>query len=261
MAGYVKLQRNIWRNTGFCNLTADAQRLYLLLISQPNLSHCGILALTPGRWAGLAADTTNADIHACLVQLETARFVMVDAGTEELWIRTYMRHDEGFRTPNMRKAIETALGTIMSATIREQAEHTAETLGVTLTGTLTERVTETLAGRDTERDASPLQPAACNQQPSTSSLQQQPQPLTQPLTRSQAWTDTSPQAAAAVEIWINHRCKQPDTKHPQQLRKHLEASVAGDWGNQLIAHHTAHPDATTRQILWDIFRLNTKDHQ
>lgn len=244
MSGYIKLQRTIWHDADFVALTGHAQRLYLVLISQPDLSHAGHVALTPGRWSTLAADTTPATIRSAITELVTARFVMVDERTEELWVRSYMVHDAGYRTPNIHKPIRAAIASIMSDTIREQAQHTAATLGVT--------VPETLSGTLPESQ----QPAANSHKPTTSS--QQPHPsntVAAPL--DIGWTMTEA-AAAAVEQWIKHRTNLPGVKHPERLAQHLRTSLHAEWGPRLQQHHQQHPDATTAQILWEVFNIRKK---
>ncbi len=51
MAGYVKLYRSVWQDPDFVALPPAAQRLYFLLISQPDLTHVGVLPLMPARCA------------------------------------------------------------------------------------------------------------------------------------------------------------------------------------------------------------------
>ena len=83
----------IWSDPDWRALSQGAQRLYLLLLSQPKLSMVGLLECLPSRWARLAADTTVADIEAALDELEASRFVLVDRDTEEVLIRTFVRHE------------------------------------------------------------------------------------------------------------------------------------------------------------------------
>lgn len=254
MSGYIKLQRHIWLDGDFVALTADAQRLYLVLISQPDLSHAGVVAFTPGRWSTLATDTTPAGIRAAVDELTAARFVAVDERTEELWVRSYMAHDGGYRTPNVHKPIRAALASIMSPTIREQAEHAAETLGVTLSGTLPETLSETLPATHTESQ----QPAAISHKPKTSSPQPQPQPDRNRSTPLDSGYMMSTNAAAAAAAWITHRINQPDVKHPQRLATHLRNTLHTEWGDRLDAHHQQHPDASVAQILWEVFNIKQK---
>lgn len=83
----------IWSDPDWTALDANAQRTYLLLLSQPKLSLVGLLDMLPSRWARLAGDTTPGTIRQALDDLEHAGFVLVDHNTDELVIRTFVRHE------------------------------------------------------------------------------------------------------------------------------------------------------------------------
>lgn len=87
------LLASIWSDPDWLALSASAQRAYALLLSQPKLSLVGLLTYTPSRWARLAADTDLDSIEAAIAELEASRFVIVDRHTDELLIRTLVRHD------------------------------------------------------------------------------------------------------------------------------------------------------------------------
>lgn len=167
---YSRIFRSIWRDKDFIALPAGAQRLYMLLFSQPDISACGVLPLLVGRWANLAPDTDADSVQADLDALAAgpATLVVTDTGTLEVWVRSYLKHDEMYKVPNGRKAIDAALDAVASPLLREQIER--------VYGTLTGRVPETLEGRV----GPPQQPAASSQQPSppttTGSRGQQPDP-------------------------------------------------------------------------------------
>ncbi|MFV2094844.1 hypothetical protein ACFHW1_05045 [Micromonospora sp. LOL_014] len=116
---YANIITAIWRDPEFRALTADAQRLYLLLATQPNISAVGMLPVTVGRWAAMAADTTPADIRAGLGRLVAARFIAVDDLSEELLIRSFVRHDNGYRNSKRVPVIRDAAGEIESRTLRQ----------------------------------------------------------------------------------------------------------------------------------------------
>ncbi len=97
---YTKLFTSVWADPGFRALHGDEQRSYLMLISQPNLSNAGLLPLTWGRWARLAADTTAARLRQSFETLQAAdTLIVVDEDTEELLVRSFVRHDEVWRQP------------------------------------------------------------------------------------------------------------------------------------------------------------------
>ena len=118
---YAKLLTTIWQNSDFVALDASAQRLYLLIISQPDLTHCGAIPIRPRRWARLAPDTTIDDIETALAILIAARFVIGDRDTEELLVRSFMRHDGATVNPNLRKAMTTAIHQIESVELQTVA--------------------------------------------------------------------------------------------------------------------------------------------
>ena len=60
---YAKLLTSIWRNDDYLRLGAAAQRMYVLLLSQPDLSPVGVLTVAERRLADLAPDTTVATIR------------------------------------------------------------------------------------------------------------------------------------------------------------------------------------------------------
>lgn len=100
----------IWSDPDFLALTPTAQRLYLFLLTQPDLNQAGLVALRTRRWSR-SAKALNADsLAADLAELETARFVLVDEDTEEVLLRTFVRNDGVHRQPNvMRRMGEDAL--------------------------------------------------------------------------------------------------------------------------------------------------------
>jgi hypothetical protein len=88
---FAKLYKSIWRDDEFVRLAGSAQRLYLLLISQHNITLAGVLPLQPAKWSRLAPDTTGDSVCNDLGALREACFLVVDGHTEEVLVRTYMR--------------------------------------------------------------------------------------------------------------------------------------------------------------------------
>jgi hypothetical protein len=111
---------SIWRDPQFLALDGSAQRLYMFLLSQEDLTYCGVMALRPGWWAKKASGLTVSDIEQGLKALEAAecRFVIVDADEEKLLIRSFMRNDEVWKQPNLMKAARSAAALVESAMIR-----------------------------------------------------------------------------------------------------------------------------------------------
>ena len=113
------LWSSIWRDEGWTALTERAQRLYLVLLSQPKLSLAGSLDLMPKRWVNLAADTTPDGVDESLAELVEHRFVVVD--DDELVIRTFVEHDlaAGSVNKNLVKGMWSAWAAIGSPALRK----------------------------------------------------------------------------------------------------------------------------------------------
>ena len=102
-----RIYATIWDNADFAALSGGAQRTYLMLLTQPNLGHSGLLPLTVRRWSLLCADATVETLRAGLAELAAARFVVVDEATEELLVRTLIRNDGVWKQP---KVLAVAIG-------------------------------------------------------------------------------------------------------------------------------------------------------
>lgn len=99
-----RLAVTIWDDPDFLGLSPTAQRLFMFLVSQPDLAHDGVIALRERRWSKKARGLTVAQISADLDELSTARFVTVDDESEELLIRSFIRRDKVYRQPNVLRA-------------------------------------------------------------------------------------------------------------------------------------------------------------
>lgn len=116
---YAPLLTSIWSDPDFTTLSSAAQRVYMLAISQPTISYCGVVTFTARRWARLASDSSPADITAAIGELADARFVVVDEDAEELWVRSFVRHNGVLKSPNIAKRMDLDFVGIFSARIRE----------------------------------------------------------------------------------------------------------------------------------------------
>lgn len=114
-----KVLSSIWTDPDFTGLSSGAQRLYLLLLSQPKLTLAGSLDLMPERWAKLASDTTPHDVERALVELIDNRCIVVH--DDELVIRTFVAHDlaTGAINSNLVKGMWSAWGGLMSPPLRK----------------------------------------------------------------------------------------------------------------------------------------------
>lgn len=108
---------SIWKDPAFICLPALAQRLYMFLLSQDDLSYCGVMPLRKSGWARKAPDLTVADIELSLKALEGTDYptaypnpesaptplLVVDYDTEEVLVRSLLRRDGIWKQPNLLK--------------------------------------------------------------------------------------------------------------------------------------------------------------
>lgn len=128
---YARVLTAIWSNSGFLALPGNAKLLYLLLASQSDISAVGTLPLTVRRWTNMIPDWQAGTTAMALEQLEAGRFIVVDADTEELLVRSFVRHDGGHGNGKRLQVIrKDALG-VTSVKIRLAIMREFDRLGVT----------------------------------------------------------------------------------------------------------------------------------
>lgn len=103
--GHGRILTSIWEDGDFLALEEHEQRLYLFLISQPNLNHAGLLPLTLRRWSRKAKGLTATELEKHLGALAETRFIVLDDDTEELLIRSFVRNDGVWRMPKVMGAM------------------------------------------------------------------------------------------------------------------------------------------------------------
>ncbi len=78
------------------------QHLYNLLLIHSTLSYAGVAEWRPGKLAAVASDTTTDSIIRAGQGLQAKHFIYVDEDTEEVFVRSFVRHDgllKQFRLP------------------------------------------------------------------------------------------------------------------------------------------------------------------
>lgn len=109
---------DIWDDVDFLDLSRDAQRMFMFLLSQPDLAHDGVLPLRERRWTRTASDQSTSDVINALDELARDRFVVMDDETEELLVRSFIRRDKVYRQPNVLRSAKEHVPSIKSRKIR-----------------------------------------------------------------------------------------------------------------------------------------------
>lgn len=115
---HARIKTSRQRDTDWRALSVGAQWTYDAITTSEALTYVGVLDYRPGRIAALAAGQTAKKVDVAVKELEEKRFVVVDWVTEELLIRTYVRHDGVLSRINMGKAMGRSLAKVVSLDIR-----------------------------------------------------------------------------------------------------------------------------------------------
>lgn len=116
---YANIVTAIWDNREFRALPIAEQHAYLMLVTQPDISAAGVLTIADRRWAGYAADLTIDALTSSLEKLAIARFLVIDWDADELFVRSFIRHDKGYTNPKRRMAIFAACREVRSPIVRQ----------------------------------------------------------------------------------------------------------------------------------------------
>lgn len=114
-----RILNSIWgAGSDFRTLDVEAQRLYMFLVSQPNIRYTGLLPIALRKWAATAQGLTVADLERTLTVLDQARYVVVDWDTEELLVRTLVRNDDIWKMPYVMRSMVASAEEIESPRLR-----------------------------------------------------------------------------------------------------------------------------------------------
>lgn len=100
-------------------LTRDEQWLYKLLLIHPTLTYAGVAEWRPGRLAATAAETTADDVRRIGAGLQAKYFVFIDEDTEEVFIRSFVKHDGLMKQYRLPVSMANDYAGIASQPIRE----------------------------------------------------------------------------------------------------------------------------------------------
>jgi len=115
---YGQLRHDIWSDDDWLNLTVPAQHLYMTLLSDPRLNYCGVTDWRIGKLTQRAAENRPLDTLLAAAELSEAHFIVVDEITEEVMIRSFLRHDPILKNPRLAVTMSKEYGTIGSRKIR-----------------------------------------------------------------------------------------------------------------------------------------------
>lgn len=125
---YASIKLLIWQDDEFRSLSREAQHLYLLLVTHPSLSYCGVVDWRPARLAAFAGNITADDVIEAAEELRAISFVVVDEETEEALVRSFIRNDGLMKQPRMAISMVKAYAAVASRTLQGVVIHELQRL-------------------------------------------------------------------------------------------------------------------------------------
>ncbi|MCO6011448.1 hypothetical protein NE236_41515 [Actinoallomurus purpureus] len=123
----------IWDDAIFRAHSPGAQRMYLYLLSQVDLSYCGVIPLRERRWArdarGLTVDQVLTDLEALAEPFREGfgegspeegerPLLIIDDETGEVLVRSLIRNDRIWKQPNLLKSARESASVVRSTRIK-----------------------------------------------------------------------------------------------------------------------------------------------
>ena len=120
---HANIRNDIWNDDEFRDLSAQAQLLYLQLLTSATLSYAGVADWRPKRLAALSRGRTVDEVEGAAEELIAGLYIVIDDETEEVLLRSFLKHDGLLQKPNVSKAMVTAHGQVYSMTLKGVIVH------------------------------------------------------------------------------------------------------------------------------------------
>jgi hypothetical protein len=120
---FAKVRLSIWDDDDFRDITPAEQHLYFVLLTSYELTYCGVGDWRPARIAGHAKGWAAEQVVATAAGLIEKLYLVVDDATEEVLVRSFIRHDEILKQPKMAIAMARAHAKVASSTLRGVIVH------------------------------------------------------------------------------------------------------------------------------------------
>ncbi len=120
---YAKVNLAIWQDPEFRRLPIGAQHLYLFLWTHSTLSYCGVAEWNPKRIQAFTEGWTAADVEEAARCLEARLFIVTSPDTDEVLLRSWVRHDGLLKEWRMGIALAKAYNAVASREIQKVIVH------------------------------------------------------------------------------------------------------------------------------------------
>lgn len=117
------INRGIWNDADHRQLTLEAQHLYYLLLTHPTLSYVGVVDWRPNRLTPFARGLTVERVEAAAAELSAGLYIVIDEDTEEVLIRSWVKHDGVLKQPRLAVSMANAYTRTASNELRAVIVH------------------------------------------------------------------------------------------------------------------------------------------
>lgn len=114
---------DMWGDGDWRDLSQDAQHLYMLLLSHPKLSYAGVTEWHPGKLAAMTNGVDASQVVASGSVLESHGFIVVEPSTDEVLVRSFIKHDGLMKQPKLVVSMTTAYAAVASRRIQLVIAH------------------------------------------------------------------------------------------------------------------------------------------
>jgi hypothetical protein len=120
---HARILRSIWLNEEWLDLSIPAQWLYTRILTSAKVSKAGVAEWRPKVLTQSAIGVSAELLESAALELEETMFLVIDRGTEEVLIRSFVRNDGLLAQPNMATAVAKAYADIGSRRLRGVLNH------------------------------------------------------------------------------------------------------------------------------------------
>ena len=113
------IRLDIWADSEWRDLDDVEQFLYFQLLTHPTLTYAGVADWRPGRIAMFSKNGDSAEVRRRAEGLQARNFVLIDDESEEILVRSFVKHDGLLKQPKLAVSMANAYAAIASRNIRE----------------------------------------------------------------------------------------------------------------------------------------------
>lgn len=115
---HARILVTIWDDPDWLALTATEQQVYIAVLSSKDLSWCGVAPFLPQRYQHLSRDGSLARARKAFEALSNGdpsrAFLVIDHDTAEVAVRSFVRHDQLMKQPNVAIAMARSIERVHS---------------------------------------------------------------------------------------------------------------------------------------------------